>query len=270
MATIGTNIGALNASFYLTQNNDRLINSETRLSSGSRLAIASDDAAGVAVSGKLAASISRLQAATDGAQDVVSFAQTSDGFLQTIQSQLTRMSELAQRATNGAFGSNDRANYNTEYNRIRLQIGSIIQTATFNGTSIFDTSNITVAIDAQGATDTFYKASITTLTDVGIGSVTSISTQTEAQVAITTLNMALQTITTYRAQVNADISKFNFNIANIRTQTTNLQAANSRIADLDVADESTNLSKQQILVQAATSMLSQANTSQQSILKLLQ
>lgn len=270
MATIGTNVGALNASYYLTLNNDHLTNSETRLASGSRLAVPSDDAAGVAVSGKLDATVARLQAATDGAQDVVSFAQTSDGFLQTIQSQLTRMSELAQRATNGAFDSNDRANYNTEYAKIRGQIASIIQTATFNGTSIFDTSNVTVSINAEGVTDTFYKAAITTLTDVGVGSVTSISTLTEAQIAITTLSMALQTVTTYRAQVNADVSKFNFHINNIRTQNTNIQAANSRIKDLDVADESTGLSKDEILVQAATSMLSQANTSQQAILKLLQ
>ena len=270
MATIGTNVGALNASFYLTQNNDKLTNSMTRLASGSRLAVPSDDAAGVAVSGKLDATIARLQAASEGAQNIISFAQTSDGFLQTIQNQLTRMSELAQRATNGAFGSNDRANYNTEYNKLRLQIGNIIQNATFNGTSIFATDNVTVAINAEGATDTFYKANVTTLTDAGLGAITSISTQTEAQVAITALNMALQTITTYRAQVNADVSKFNFHINNIRTQTTNIQSANSRIKDLDVANESTNLSKDQILVQAATSMLAQANTSQQTILKLLQ
>lgn len=269
MATIGTNVGALNASFYLTSNDEALTRSITRLSSGSRLAIASDDAAGVAVSGKLDATVSRLQAAAEGAQNIISFAQTSDGFLKTIQQQLTRMSELAQRATNGAFGSNDRANYNTEYARIYNQIANIVQNATFNGTSIFATDNVTVAINAEGATDTFFKAAMTNVTAIGLGAITSISTTTEAQIAITSLNNALQTVTTYRAQVNADVSKFNFHISNIRTQTTNIQAANSRIKDLDIAEESTTLSKSNILVQAATSMLAQANTSQQSILQLL-
>src|SRR4051812_44726126 len=103
MSTIGTNVGAVSASFYLTQNNDALATSIRRLASGSRLAIASDDAAGVAVSGKLDARVKRLGAAAEGAANVISFAQTVDGFLKTIQDQLNRMSELAQRASNGAF-----------------------------------------------------------------------------------------------------------------------------------------------------------------------
>lgn len=269
MATIGTNVGALSASFYLTTNNESLVKSIQRLSSGSRLAIASDDAAGVAVSGKLDAAVARLSAAADGAQNMISYAQTADGFLLTLQNQLNRMSELAQRATNGAFSSSDLANYNTEFDRLRTQITSVVQNATFNGSSIFGTGNISVAINAQGITDTMSRVALTDLTSVGVGATTSISTTTLATSAIASLQLALQTVTQQRASVNADISRFNFYVSNIRTESINTQTANSRIKDVDIAEESTELSRNSILLQAATAMLAQANSSQQSVLSLL-
>lgn len=271
MSTIGTNVGALNASFYLSINNEALSNSIKKLAAGSRLANPSEDAAGIAVSGKLDAAIKRLNAAAEGAQNIVAFAQTTDGFLSTIQAQLTRMSELAQRATNGAFSSSDLANYNTEYSKLYTQIGTILTNATFNGSTIFQaTTTVSVAIDSQGVTDTFVKVGITQLTGLGLGTTTSISTTTLAGVAITNLNLALQTLTSQRASVNADVSKFNFHVNNIRTQSINVQDANSRIKDLNVANETTTLSKNNILLQASTAMLAQANASQQAILALLQ
>lgn len=268
MSTIGVNIGAVNASYFLTVNSEALAKNVRRLSSGSRLADPVDDAAGVAVSGKMDATLKRLGAAVEGAQNVISFAQTTDGFLKTIQEQLTRMSELAQRATNGAFGSADRANYDTEFTRIRDQISSMLSQGQFNGTSVFGTGSISVAINAQGQTDTFAMVNITNLTGLGINS-TTIGTTTAAGSAITAVRTALESITTSRAAVNADISKFSFHIQNIRNESTNISAANSRIKDLDVATESTALSKNNILLQAATSMLAQANQNQQSVLSLL-
>jgi flagellin len=269
MATIGTNIGALTASFYLSVNNDALTKSITKLSSGSRLADPSEDAAGVAVSGKMDASIKRIGAAIEGAQDIISFAQTTDGFLATIQQQLTRMSELAQRATNGAFGSSDRENYNTEFTRIRDQIATILSDAKFNGETLFQpNTSVVIAIDAEGDTDTFSKVSLTNVTSIGVNALT-IGTTTAAINAISAINTALQTVTTKRAEVNADVSKFNFYIQNLNTQDINIQAANSRIKDLDVAQESTTLAKNNILLQASTSMLAQANVSQQTVLQLL-
>lgn len=269
MTTVGTNVGALNASFYLNVNNDALTKSIKKLASGSRLAEASDDAAGVAVSGKLDANVKRLIAASEGARNVISFAQTTDGFLKTVQEQLTRMSELAQRATNGAFGSADRANYNIEFTKIRDQIGTILSNAKFNGETLFqvDTS-IAVAISAQGDTDVFSKVSVTNLTNLGLNAST-IGTTTVAISAIAALNNALGTIASKRAEVNADISKFNFHIQNIRTERINVEAANARIKDLNIADESTALAKNNILLQASTSMLAQANASQQAVLSLL-
>lgn len=276
MASIGTNIGALSASFYLNQNNAALTKNIKRLSSGSRLADPTDDAAGVAVSGQLDATITRLQAASDSAQNVISFGQTADGFLNTIQQQVTRMSELAERATNGTFGSSDLANYAVEFNNLKAQINQIAGNASFNSSSIFTTIPITTSIDAQGNTDVLNLASLST------GSGTSTATQiylniaglditstVSAQAAIGTLDNAINSITTERASINADIAKFNFHVTNIGTETVNIQAADSRIKDLDIATESTELSKNNVLLQAATSMLAQANSSQQVVLTLL-
>lgn len=248
--------------------NDRLTTSIKKLSAGSRLADPSADAAGVAVSGKLDATVARLKAASEGAQNMISFAQTSDGFLKTVQEQLVRMSELAQRATNGAFGSADRANYNQEFTTLRDQITTVLGNAKFNGVSLFGSGSISVSINAEGNTDTFSKVNMTQVTNLGLNGST-IGTTTAAGSAITAVTTALGSITTQRANVNASISKFQFHINNIRTEDINVQAANSRIKDLDVAAETTLLSKMNILLQASTSMLAQANASQQSVLTLL-
>jgi flagellin len=268
MAVIGYNSAAVNAAYYLNQNTNNLNSAIQELASGSRLSNAANDAAGVAVSGDMTARIARLGAATQASQDVVSFAQTTDGFLSTIQQQLSRMSELAQSATNGAFGSADRANYATEFNTLLTQIDSIATNAQFNGSSLFASGSVTVAIDSSGATDSFATSTVGNSTSLGINGIT-IGTTTAAATAIGLLNTAIGSLTSRRASVNADISKFNFYVQNQQTESTNLQAANSRIADVDVATESTDLAKQNILLQASSSMLAQANSSQSSLLTLL-
>ena len=268
MATIGYNSAAVNAAYYLNQNTSMLNASISNLASGSRLSDPSADAAGVAVSGNMTASIARLGAASQAVGDVVSFAQTTDGFLSTIQQELSRMSELAQSATNGAFGSADRANYATEFTTLQTQIDSIANNAQFNGSSLFVSGSVTVGIDSVGTTDSFTTSTIGNTTSLGINGIT-IGTTTAAASAVTLLTTAITSLTSRRASVNADISKFNFYSQNIATETTNLQAANSRISDVDVATESTNLAKNNILVQASSSMLAQANSSQAAILTLL-
>jgi flagellin len=273
MAVIGYNNAAVNAAYYLNQNTTALNSSIENLASGSRLANPATDAAAVAVSGNMTASIGQLGAASQGAQDVISFAQTTDGFLSTIQQELTQMSELAQSATNGSFGSSDLTNYNTEFTTLRDQIDSIAKSASFNGTSLFSTatgapSSISVAIDATGTTASFSTASIGDTTSLGISAMT-IGDATSAAAAITALNTAITSLTGQRATVNASISSFNFYVQNIATQSTNLQAANSSISDVDVATESTKLAKDNILVQASSSMLAQANSSQNALLSLL-
>jgi len=284
MATIGTNLAAISAANYLTTNNTNLTQSIQELAAGSRLANPVSDAAGVAVSGNLNARIARLQASVQGAQDVVSYGQTMDGFLSTLQAITTRISELTQEMTNGAFNTSDRNDYLTEAGIIAAQFASIVSNASFDGTTLFSgsatASNITVAVDSQGTTDSLHTSGIagvmTSLVNSIIGFYTGATsavltdfTSAHASAYIGSINNAITSITTARALINADISKFNFYITNINTETVNVQGANSRITDLNVAIASTQESKNSILVQAATAMLAQANTSQQSILQLL-
>jgi len=284
MATIGTNLAAVSAANYLTINNTNLTLSIQKLSAGSRLANPVDDAAGVAVSGNLQARVARLNAAVQGVQDIVSYGQTMDGFLATLQGIVTRMSELTQEMTNGSFNTSDRNDYLTEAGIIANQFVSIVSNASFDGTTLFSgaatASNVIITVDAEGTTDALNTSGtagvMTSLVNSIIGFFTGASptvvsdfTTAHASSYIASMNSAITSITTARAGINASISKFNFYITNINTQNINVQAANSRIADLNVAQESTNESKQSILVQAATAMLAQANTSQQSLLQLL-
>ena len=268
MATIGTNIGSTTSNYYLTSNSESVSNNIRRLSSGSRLTIGSDDAAGVAVSGAFNARVLRLNAGVDGAKDLISIAQTADGFLQTVQQQLTRMNELAQRATNGAFSDTDRANYNIEFERIKTQINQITSNANFNGTTLFTTGSLSISISADGALDTFVITSLGNLTTLGISGTTIGSTQ-GAGASISSLTLAIQSIARRRAEIAADISKFNFHISNLRGESVNDNEANSKIKDLNVAEETTQLSKNNILLQASTAILAQANNSQQNLLTIL-
>ncbi len=268
MSTIGTNIGATTASFYVGLNNDNLMNHVRRLASGSRISNAGDDAGGVAVSNQLSARTSRLTASVEGSKTLISMAETTDGFLNSIQQQLTRMSELAQRATNGVFSDADRQNYNMEFERLKTAVNLVASNASFNGTTLFTTGTLVVTVSSEGATDLFQTSSLGNMTTLGISSIT-IGSTAAAATAINSLNLAIQSIARRRAEVAADISKFNFYIQNIRTETTNVSAADSKIKDLNVAEETAESSKSNILLQASTAILAQANTSQQNILNIL-
>lgn len=270
MPVIGTNPSALNASFFLNVADMGLAKSIKRLSSGSKLADPSDDAAGVAVSGKLDAAVRRLGAAAESAQNLISFAQTADSFLKVIQDQLTRMSELATRATNAAFSASDRSNYMTEFSKLQSNITNQITNAKFNGTRVFDTSQtVSVSVSQDGAN--LYSLVLANATE-NISGVTAseISTTSGATAAIGNLTTALERIASSRATVNADVAALNFYVLNLQSEKVNTESANSRLKDLDFADESTQLAKYNILTQAATAMLAQANTAQQSVLGLLQ
>jgi len=282
--SLGINVSAVNAANYLNTNNTNLSQSIQKLSAGTRLAIPYQDAASVAVDANLQARIKRLNAAVNEVNAVVSYAQTVDGFLTTLQNIATRLSELTQNLTNGAFSSTDRNNYIAEATILTGQANTIVKNATFNGTSLFGgitSAQVNITVDANGTTDALYVSTVTTAvsgtfinstSQFGLFSAGAASQFTDsnfATAAITSFNSFLTSITTARAVVNANISKFNFFIANINTENVNVQSADSRISNLDVANESTNLSKQNILVQSATAMLAQANTSQQTVLTLL-
>jgi flagellin len=287
MPIVGTNPAALNAVYYLNIANTGLNKSIQRLSSGSKLADPSDDAAGVAVSSRFDASAKRLAAAAEGTQDLVSFVQTADGFLKVIQDQLVRMSELASRATNGAFSASDRLNYSVEFEKLTTNITNQITNAKFNGSALFDTNTPGTVVSTVSATVSqdglnVYSITLRNLTDnmngavaggstgslFGLGAM-DIQSVTGASAAIGQLTTLLSHIATDRANVNSDVSALNFYTENIGTEKVNVESANSRIKDLEFADESTQLAKFNILSQAATAMLAQANTSQVAVLGLL-
>lgn len=269
MSNLRLNIGGVYASYYLTFYSDKMATSLKKLSSGNNLSDPTSDAAGVAVSANLTARMARLSAATKETQNVVSFAQTTDGFLSTIQQQLTRMSELAQKATNGSFSTTDIANYNVEFAKLLSQVDTVVVTAKFNSINIFTTGSATIAISADANTDLFASTSLGTSTSLGIQSLT-IGSTTAASTAITSLTTAIASIARRRAEVNADVSKFNFYVQNTQTENINVQTTNSRITDIDVASEMANLTRYSILMQSSTAMLVQANVSEKYILPLLQ
>jgi len=269
MPTIGTNPSAQNAIYFLGVADFNLQKATRRLSSGSKISDPSDDAAGVAVSGKLDASIRRLSAASESVQNLISFAQVADSFLHEIQDQLTRMSELATRATNAAFSASDRGNYMTEFAKLQSNITNQITNAKFNNTRVFDTSQtISTSVSQDGIN--IYTI---TMADAN-GSVSNItaaeiSTTSGASAAIANLSTALERIASSRANVNADIAALNFYIQNLDPERVRTSEANSRIKDLDFADESTQFAKYSVLSQAGYSMLAQANSTQATVLGLL-
>jgi flagellin len=269
MPIIGTNEASLSSALNYTKNVEATQRSTKRLAALSRLANPADDAAGVAVSGNLEALTRRLQATTENIGNVVSFAQTNDGYLSTIQSQVTRLSELAQRATDGTLNASDRAAVNVEFQAIQNQIGSITANADFNGQPVFINSSVTTTVDGNGSTASFTQSSTGNPSSLGLAPGLDVSTSANALAAIPVLNSAIATVTTRRAEVNADISVFNFYNTNAMTEKVNVMAANSRIKDLNVAEESVLLGVNRIREAASLSVLAQGNRLQSTSLRLL-
>lgn len=266
MATL-TPLQSSRTSNALSSTSESVQKSFQRIGSGSRLSIPQDDAAGVSVSANLQAALSRLQASSEGLQNVASFAQTADGFLNSLQQQTTRLSELAQRATDGTLTAEQRSLYDLEFQQIKNQIDTTTQNASFNGTPIFQNGSISTFVEG-GSTVNFTTSTTGNLASLGIGA-SNLSTVANAQSAITSLNSALQTLSTRRAEVGADLSGIHFSLQNSRLSSMNTEISNSRIRDLNIAEETASLSQNKIQNQFSLSLLAQSNTTSQSVLKLL-
>ena len=255
---INTNSAATIAANNLSASNTSLQRSLNRLSSGSKIVNPSDDAGGLAVSMTLSAAAHRSGAAENNIGNAVSFLQTQDGVLKTMGKIVDRMSELSTLYGDQTKSATDKANYDTEYKELVKEISSL-SGQKFNGTVV--TASIAVKTDeAGGSTVT------TTLADVSAAKgLTNLATDATA-----TITTALDGIATARAQNGAAQSVLGFASEVLTVNKANLEAANSRIVDVDVASESTQLARWNILVQAGTAMLAQANQSAQSALKLIQ
>jgi len=303
--TINTNIAATAASRNLNSNNSNLQKSLSRLSSGKRIIGPADDAGGLAVSMKLTASISRTKSAISNIQNSLSFGDVQDGGLQSAARIVDRMAELKSLSLDVMKSSGDVANYNTEFKALQQQLHQISQ-ETFNGVSLFatdqsttsttkatfGTDNYTVSVftSDRGAAGSkvslnksillgavhFTSDSDTSAAQIGSGGVTkTLASATYAatldidDLGISFFTKALENIATLRAENGATMARLQFSEDHLRLTKANLEAANSRIMDVDVAEESTQLAKFNILAQASAAMLSQANATQSTALLLL-
>ena len=281
MISINTNSAASAAAYNLGNINTSLQKSLQRLSSGSRINSSNDDAGGLAVSMKLSAAIRRTEATQSNVNNSMAFLETQDGVLKSADKLVARMSELAQLANDVTKSTSDLALYQTEVNTLKSQLSSMMS-ETFNGVSLFSSGTTTTPATAStlsvvASQDGSQTIGITQadLLSVGrhVGTTSSlgidISSTTGAKAAISTVNAAIQNLAQLRAYNGAEQSRLNFASDTLSLNKTNLEAANSRIIDVDVAEESSKLARFSILQQAGTAMLAQANQSTQSLLRLL-
>lgn len=291
MSVINTNIQALASARNLNHSQEMLGRSLTRLSSGSKIVNPSDDAAGLAVSEKLDAQGKRVKAATTNVQNAVSYVQTADGFMSGMTKILSRMSELAILAKDVTKNSSDVALYQKEFTALQDQLRATIGGKTteiggtadidtplgaFNGITLFgsNAAGLTVTIgQAVGQDMTISESNLRTgamleaIQQDSSGNYTLKSTDANAIQKITD---SIQHVATQRATLGAAQSRLELASTTLQVEYENLSSAISRIRDVDVADESTQYAKYNILVQSGTAMLAQANQTPQSVLKLLQ
>lgn len=267
---INTNIEAIQTSNNLRASNARLAKSLSRLSSGSKIVEPADDAAGLAVSSRLAAQVARVDAAVSNVVNANSFTQTQDGFLKTIGNALRRMSELAMLAQDGTKSDTDRSLYQAEFRQLQDFI-SVTKSKTFNEQALFNPATLAVTVDAFG--NTFGLSGIDldaqSYALAYVPSNSNINTTLGATSAVTVLQDAINKLSVDRSTLGALQQRLNFTAEQLLVTKENLTAAASRIADTDVAIEATEFARGQILVQSGTSMLAQANSLPQSALRLL-
>ncbi|MFO0635124.1 MAG: flagellin [Nannocystaceae bacterium] len=271
--SVRTNVSSLTAQGNLSKTSADLQKSISRLSSGLRVESAADDAAGLAISEDFKASIRSLNQARRNANDGVSMIQTADGSLKEIGGLLTRMRELSVQSRNGTINTQQRGYLNDEFGQLRSEVDRIVNTTEFNGVDLLDGSQATglaFQVGKDTSSDDRLTISIATSSSSALGlSSSTISSTSGADAAITALDTAIQSISTRRAGLGAMQNRLATTMSNLDTYATNLSAANSRIVDVDVAEETANLTKNQILMQAGTAMLAQANQGPSSALQLL-
>jgi flagellin len=269
MTVINTNVSALRAQNSSRIANNMLGTAMERLSSGKRVNSAKDDAAGLAISTRMDAKARGLTQAIRNSNDGISLAQTAEGAMGEVSNILVRMRELAVQAANGTSGADDRAAIQTEVTALISQIDDIATRTDFNGTALLDG---TADLDIQTGVDSGQVVNITIadLQSAGLGvDGVDLSTAAGASAALTVLDDAIQSVADERANLGAQQNRLEATVNNLTSTVTNLTESKSRIEDADFAAESTKLAAAQILSQASTAMLAQANQSQQGVLNLL-
>jgi flagellin len=273
-----TNVASLNAQRNLASTQASLASSIGKLSSGLRINNASDDAAGLGISENLKANIRSLGQAQRNTNDGISMSQVAEGAMNELQGIVSRMRELSVQAANSTLGANERGYIHTEFTQLKSEIDRISSVTNFNGQKLLDGSASTgltfqvgifnTANDRLGMSITKLTASTLGSTSLHVASV-SLSTASSARNAIGAFDKAIQQLSQARAKVGAMQNRMQVTLATLATSAENLSAANSRIRDVDVAEETAMMTKSQILSQAGVAVLAQANQMPQAALSLL-
>ena len=260
---INNNITAVNSHRQYTTNNNAIGKNVEKLSSGFRVNRAGDDAAGLAISEKMRTQIRGLNMASKNSQDGISLVQTAEGAMQTAHNIMQRMRELAVQSANGTNDSSiDRNALQLEFSQLTVEIGQIKSSVKFNDMSVFG-QGFTIQSGANAADTTSF-----TVGDLTIASA-NVREASDARDAITTMTEEINKLSSRRAELGAIQNRLEFKIQNLDNSAENLQAAESRIRDVDMAKMMTDFTKNNILFQASTAMLAQANTIPQGVLQLL-
>jgi len=273
MSVINTNVSALFSQNALTKNARVQSSTMEQLSTGSRINSAKDDAAGLAIGQNMTAQVRGLNQAVRNSNDAINMLQTAEGAMVEQSNMLQRMRELAVQAVNGTYSSTQRTYLNTEFQALATQVNTIATETTWNGQSLLaatsGATSFTYQTGINSGNTTTVSIAGTTMSGLSLSTNTAITSADSATAAITTLDSAIDSINSARATIGASINRLEYATDNMTNVSTNVQASRSTIMDTDYATASTNLSKTQIIQQAATAMLAQANQQPQSVLSLL-
>jgi len=274
---INTNIASINSQRQITRTNNALATSMERLSSGLRVNSAKDDAAGLAIANKMTSQIRGMTVATRNANDGISMAQTAEAAMGVMTSTMQRMRDLAVQASNtGAVTSSDKQKLQTEFKQLNDELTRVINNTEFNGKKILNGSlsgGVDFQVGANTTADNQIAISVadlsTTITSITAASIGSGATSANVLAAVTSLDNGIKAIDTARAKLGAAQNRFTTTISNLQSSIENQSAARSRIMDTDFAATTAALSRSQILQQAGTAMLTQANSAPRQVLGLL-
>lgn len=272
--SINTNVASLNAQRNLATSQGDLATSLQRLSSGLRVNSARDDAAGLAIAERMNSQVKGMNVAIRNANDAISLAQTAEGALGKVGDSLQRMRELAVQSANATNSAGDRANLQAEYSQLSSEVTRVLTGTKFNGTDLLSTAaTLTFQVGANNvATDKIDVATTNVSTGAGVAAATAANigtSQATAQAAVDSLDTAIGEITTARSSFGAAQNRFDSVIGNLRVAAENQAASRGRIMDADFAMETSTMTRNQILQQAGTAMLAQANALPNSVLSLL-
>ena len=271
---VNTNIGSLVAQSAANATNKSMDTAMERLSTGKRINSAKDDAAGLAIATSMTSQVRGMNQGIRNANDGISMAQTAEGALSEVTNMLQRQRELTVQASNNTYSADDLANLASEMDALNTQITSVLTNSEFNGQKLFDASAgtagvVSVQAGANEADAIDIDLSTNLTTDADLAAAAAVDVEALAAGDIALFDTAIKTVSTVRAGLGASQNQLESAVTNLNNNITNLSDARSRIEDTDYSAETTALAKSQILSQASSAMLAQANQSQQNVLSLL-